>query len=96
MDLKSDSSVFSKLTFGKAFSSGDLNVPPMRNIPGTSIRIQLHFVVDEAFPLKPNLMRPFPRQEHDFVKTIFYGQRSSTSRIIERAYRLLTKKFGIF
>jgi hypothetical protein len=48
-----DSSDFSTSSFGKAFSSGDLNVPPMRNIPGTNISIALYFVGDEAFPLKP-------------------------------------------
>jgi len=37
-------SVFSNSDFGKAFSSGDLNVPPIRNIPGTSISIPLYFV----------------------------------------------------
>jgi hypothetical protein len=48
-----DGSVFSNSNFGKAFSSGDLNVPPIRNILGTSISIPLYFVGDEAFPLKP-------------------------------------------
>jgi len=46
-------SVFSNSNFGKAFSPGDLNVPSIRNIPGTSISIPLYFVGDEAFPLKP-------------------------------------------
>jgi len=45
-------SVFSNSNFGKAFSSGDLNVPPIRNISGTSISIPLYTVGDEAFPLK--------------------------------------------
>ena len=49
---ENDSSVFCNTNFGKAFSSGDLNVPPIRNIPGTSIRIPLYLVGDEAFPLK--------------------------------------------
>jgi len=48
-----DSSVFSNSSFGKVFNSGDLNVPPIRNIPGTGISIPLYFVGDEAFPLKP-------------------------------------------
>ena len=52
---ENDSSVFSKSTFGKAFSSGDLNVPPIRNIPGTSISIPLYCVGDEAFPLKQRI-----------------------------------------
>jgi hypothetical protein len=45
------SNIFSNSSFGKAFSSGDLNVPPIRNISVTSI--PLYFVGDEAFPLKP-------------------------------------------
>ena len=39
--------------FGKAFSSGDLNVPLIRNVPRTSISIPQYFVGDEAFTLKP-------------------------------------------
>jgi len=49
---ENDNSVFSNSNFGKAFSSGDLNIPPIRNIPGTNISILLYFVGDEAFPLK--------------------------------------------
>jgi hypothetical protein len=88
-------SVFSHSSFGKTFISGDLNVPAMRNIPGTSIRIPLYFV-GEAFPLKPSLMRPFTRRELCFMKTIFNGQLSNTRRTIECTFGLLTKKFGIF
>ena len=50
---KNDSSVFINSNFGKTFSSGDLNVPPIINIPGTSMSIPLYFVENEAFPLKP-------------------------------------------
>jgi hypothetical protein len=48
-------SVFNNSNVGKEFSSGDLNVPPIRNIPGTSISIPLYFVGDEAFPLKQRM-----------------------------------------
>jgi len=41
---ENDSSVFNNSSFGKAFISGDLNVPPMRNIPGTSISMPLYFI----------------------------------------------------
>jgi len=43
---ENNNSVFSNSNFGKAFSSGDLNVPPIRNIPGTSISIPQYFVAD--------------------------------------------------
>jgi hypothetical protein len=50
---ENDSRVFSNSNLGNAFVSGDLNVLPIRNIPGTRISIPLYFVGDEAFPLKP-------------------------------------------
>jgi hypothetical protein len=54
---ENDSSVFSNSSFGKAFSSGDLNVRTIRNFPGTSINIPLYFVGDEAFlPNATNVM----------------------------------------
>jgi hypothetical protein len=93
---ENDSSVFSNSSFGKVFSSGDLNVPPMRNIPGTSISIPLYFVGDEAFPLKPNMKRLFPRRELDLVQNVFNDKLSSTRHTIQCAFGSLTKEFGIF
>ena len=52
-ERENDKSVFSNSSFGKAFSSGDLNVPAIRNIPGTSISNPPYFVGNEAFPLEP-------------------------------------------
>ena len=58
-ERENDSSVFCNSSFVKAFNSGDLNVPPMRNIPGTSTSTPLYFVREQVFPLKSNFMRPF-------------------------------------
>jgi hypothetical protein len=49
---ENDSNVLVTHVLEKAFSSGDLNIPPIRNIPITSIIITLYFVGDEAFPFK--------------------------------------------
>jgi hypothetical protein len=80
---ENDSIVISNSSFGKAFSSGNLKVPTVRNIPGKSISIPLYLVEDEAFPLKPNLIRPFPWRELSFAKTILNDQLSSTRRTTE-------------
>ena len=82
--------VFLVTRFGKAFSSGDLNVSD------TSINMPLYFRGVEAFPLKSNVMRPFPRRELDFTKTIFNGKVSSKRRTIQCAFGILNKKCGIF
>jgi hypothetical protein len=54
-----DNSDFSNSSFGKAFSSGDLNIPPVRNIPGTSISTPLYSAGDEAFSLKPRKLSEY-------------------------------------
>jgi len=41
---------FSNSSFGKVFRSGELNVPPIRNIPGTTISIPLYSVGGEISP----------------------------------------------
>jgi hypothetical protein len=38
---ENDSSDFSDTSFGRAFMFGKVNVPPMRNVPGTNINIPL-------------------------------------------------------
>jgi hypothetical protein len=88
--------VFSNSSFGKTFSSCNLKVPTVRNIPGKSISIPLYFVEDKAFTLKPNLTRPFPRRKLSFAKIILNDQHSSTRRTTEYAFGVLTKEFGIF
>ena len=51
--MKTIAEFFSNSSFGNAFGSGELNLPPIINIPGTNISIPLYLVGDEAFSLKP-------------------------------------------
>lgn len=58
----SDGGILANSTFGQALREGTLDLPPNQPIPGAEHRgPQPHvFVADEAFPLRTNLMRPFP------------------------------------
>ena len=56
----SDGGVFSNSAFGQAIESESLVIPPPRALAGTSTMVPFMFVGDEAFPLRPNLMRPYP------------------------------------
>jgi hypothetical protein len=68
----------------------------MRNIPGASIRFPLCFVVDEAFSLKPNLMRPFQEENsisqkpYSLVNFLVQGEQ------LNALFDFLTTVFGIF
>ena len=57
----SDSGVLSSSTFGKMMMNGSLHFPSPKPLPGTT-NPALPFVMvgDEAFPLRENMLRPFP------------------------------------
>ena len=59
-----DGSVFKNSLFGQAFVNGQLNIPPLKPLPnfpegGPLLHV---FVFDEAFPLRVDLMKPYPRE----------------------------------
>ena len=58
----SDGAVFKNSAFGQAFMEGNLDVPepePLPNYPASGL-IPFYFVADKAFPLRADLMQPFP------------------------------------
>jgi hypothetical protein len=58
---QSDGGVFSNSSFGEAFDRGTLGIPQPSPLPGTtSPNLPYVIVGDEAFPLKENLLRPYP------------------------------------
>ena len=58
---QSDGNVLANSTFRKKLLNMDLALPPPESIAGTSKpRLPFAFVGDEAFPLLPNLLRPYP------------------------------------
>ncbi|XP_067625733.1 putative nuclease HARBI1 [Eurosta solidaginis] len=57
---QSDGGVFARSSFGNKILNGTLEIPHPTNLPGTAINFPYYFVGDNAFPLKTNLMRPFP------------------------------------
>jgi hypothetical protein len=80
---------------GNAFFSGRLGIPNSREIPQITIKILFFSVGDETFPLKPNLMRPYPRKDLDYSKRIFNYRITRARRTVECSFGMLTKKSGV-
>lgn len=53
-------------------------------------------VADDAFPLKPYLMKPYARQNLTMEQKIFNYRLSRARRISENAFGILVAKFRIF
>jgi len=93
-----DAAVFAESNFGKALAStsNPLSIPPARNIPGTTIETPLFFVDDEAYPLKPCIMKPFNARGLTTSERIFNYRLSRARRVAENAFGILSNRFRIF
>lgn len=83
-------------TYGKGLERGTLSVPPDSPLPGTDTPTHYVILADEAFPLKPYLMRPYPGRNLDVCKKIFNYRLSRGRRVVENAFGLLAQKFRIY
>ncbi|KAI4466169.1 hypothetical protein MML48_3g00010618 [Holotrichia oblita] len=60
---KIDGGIFEASNMGQRFEAGQMNVPKYSPLPGENKRCSHVLVGDEAFALKPYLMRYFPYQQ---------------------------------
>ncbi|CAN7945786.1 unnamed protein product [Ixodes hexagonus] len=92
----SDGGVFRDSEMGQSVLSGGLDLPPAGQLPQTQTKLPFVFVGDEAFPLLPNLMRPFPRRELQLLARLFNYRLSRARRIIESTFGILVARWRIF
>lgn len=93
---QSDGGIFSRSTLGKLLDEKSLVLGGPRILPGTNHELPFFFVGDEAFPLTPYMMRPFPARGISFSKRLFNYRLSRARRCIENAFGIMASKFRIF
>ncbi|XP_017485296.1 PREDICTED: uncharacterized protein LOC108373866, partial [Rhagoletis zephyria] len=89
---QSDGGVFARSSFGKQILDGTLNVPGDAYLPATMNLFPHYFVGDSAFPLRPNLMRPFPGHNLTPDKDRFNTMLSKARVHIENAFGILANR----
>ncbi|CAN7974782.1 unnamed protein product [Ixodes persulcatus] len=92
---ESDGGVFRRCDLSGALESQQLGVPEPAMLPGGNVTPSV-ILGDEAFPLKPYLMRPYPKRFITSDAERIYNYRLSRGRrVIENAFGILTSRWRI-
>ena len=97
-----DGGVFRRSEMGKRFYNRELNIPEPKQLPNAPhVGLIPHCIVgDEAFPLRIDLMRPYPRSSRNENlpqdKAIFNYRLSRARRIVENAFGILVQRWRLF
>ncbi|XP_037935213.1 protein ANTAGONIST OF LIKE HETEROCHROMATIN PROTEIN 1-like [Teleopsis dalmanni] len=96
-ESQSDRGIFRVTSFGKNLAEDKLTLPRSIPLPLTSQPFPHYFIADCAFPLKNNLMKPFPGDGDDTNRTqkVFNYRLSRTRRVIENAFGILTARWRV-
>ena len=78
-DYENNGSITARVYSNEGLESGELGLPKDNPLPGMTTPISYVIVGDEAFPLKENIMKPYPMRMLDNEKCIFNYNTCSTS-----------------
>lgn len=92
----SDGGVWAKCGLSRALEDKKLSIPPSKELPGRQRPVPYAVVADEAFGLKPWILRPYPRAQLDKNKQIFNYRLSRACRCVENVFGVLANRFRVF
>lgn len=92
----SDGGVFGATTFGKKLRENKLNLPERTPLTEREEAIPYVFLGDDAFPLTPNILKPYPGcQDKGSGRRIFNYRLSRARRISENVFGILCARFRV-
>lgn len=94
-----DAGVFQRSVLSHMLENCLAEIPNPDFVPGSDTCLPFVIVGDEAFPLKPYLMRPYPGRSRvvlPYTQQIFNYRLSRARRIIENTFGVLVARWRIF
>ncbi|XP_050295129.1 uncharacterized protein LOC126735220 [Anthonomus grandis grandis] len=82
----SDGGVYNMCSLSTALENNTVNLPPPQQLPGMKNFSPFVFVADDAFAMKPNLLKPYPFKNQPGPNRVFNYRLSGARRIIENTF----------
>lgn len=92
----SDGGVISNTKFYEKLVNNELRIPEPRCIPNSNRVLGHVFVGDEAFAMRPDLLKPYRRETLTKERRIFNYRLSRARRVVENTFGILASRFRIF
>ena len=91
----SDGQIFNNSELRPMLEEGTLGLPPPSPLPHDDRDTPYFLIGDDAFPLKPWMMKPYSRRHLDHDERIFNYRLSRARRVVENAFGILAMRFQI-
>lgn len=95
---QSDGGVYTNSVIGYAIDNNTLQFPPANVISnsGTTKTYPYVFVADDAFSLKPYMIKPYPGNISELSQRIYNYRVCRARRVIENSFGILATRFRIY
>ncbi|XP_065651227.1 uncharacterized protein LOC136079419 [Hydra vulgaris] len=93
---QSDGSVYTNSRLGYAIENNRLGIPQAYKVRDTETILPYVFVGDNAFGLKPHMMKPYPSSNLSYKQRTFNYRLSRARRTVEYAFGIAASRFRIF
>ncbi|KAB0802866.1 hypothetical protein PPYR_05052 [Photinus pyralis] len=91
----SDGGVFQNSSLHQGLEDGSIELPEPTPLPGRTDPVPYCFFGDDAFAMKPYMLKPYPYQNQPAPNRIFNYRLSRARRIIENVFGIMANKFRV-
>ena len=92
----SDGGVWSKCSMLKGIENSEISLPSPMPLPYGTKSIPYVFVGDDAFPLKPYMMQPYPQTGLNEERRVYNYKHSRARRISENLFGIIANRWRVF
>ena len=92
----SDGGIFAESTLYEAIQEDNIGFPPPRPLANANQPFPFCIIADEAFALRPWLIKPYPKRNITRQKRIFNYRLCRARRVVENAFGILAHRYIIY